>query len=183
MTHKNRPLLCLLFLILFSQSVWADHLPSSEIARSKPEHTLAGVNVYGDKIESVIQRLGKADKITDSTNADYPSGSGERSYEWNRGGIRARIGAEFYTDKTSKKVIESAPMIVDVWGEHEGLLGRTGRGVSLGGTLFQIMKVYGPRLHKDLHRVTIQWKDETTLVIDLNSAERIVHMQLLAATE
>lgn len=176
--------LALVVCVLLCGSVLlADHLPPSKIAVGKPEHVLAGVNVYDDTIGAVIKRLGKPDHFSATTNADYPPGSGERSYEWDRDGVKLRVGTEFRTDAATKKVIESAPMLVDVWGERPGNLGSTGRGLPLGANLASIQEVYGSRFQKDMHGVTLQWKDETTLVIDLNKDGRIVHMQLLAAVE
>jgi len=183
--HKNIRPFWLVCLLLVSQLLLADHLPASKIAQSKPEHVLAGVNVYDDNIESVIKLLGKPDKMASTTNADYPPGSGEHSYEWNRDGVRLRVGTEFRTDETSKKIIESAPMIVDVWSAQaqRRSLGSTGKGLSLGANLTAIRRIYGARFQKDPRSVTVQWKDETTLVIDLNQEGHIVHMQLPAATE
>lgn len=161
----------------------AEHLPPSKIALGKPEHVLAGVNVYDDTIGAVIKRLGKPDHFSATTNADYPPGSGERSYEWDRDGVRLRVSTEFRTDAATKKVIESAPMLVDVWGEQPGNFGSTGRGLQLCADFATIQKIYGSHFQTDPHAVTLQWKDETTLVIDLNKDNRIVHMQLLAAVE
>ena len=94
-----------------------------------------------------------------------------------------RVGTEFRTDETTKKVIESAPMIVDVWGAGVGSIGKTGRGLALGDGISRVMQLYGPRFQKDPHSITLQWKDETTLVLDLDEKGRIIHIQLLAATE
>lgn len=170
-------------LLICSSLLLADHLPPSKVAIGEPEHVLADVNIYDDTIDGVTQRLGKPDRFNASTNADYPPGSGERSYEWNRNGVRLRVGTEFRTDAKTKKIIESAPMIVDVWGERPGDFGMTGRGLPLGADLAAIRKVYGPRFQKDAHAVTFHWKDETTLLVDLSKEGRIVHMQLLAAVE
>ena len=181
-TTISRIFLIVCPLLLGSLSL-ADHLPSSKIALGKPEHVLATVNVYADTIGTVIKRLGKSDHFSTTTNADYPPGSGERSYEWDRNGVRLRVSTEFRTDRDSKRVIESAPMIVDVWGKEPGGLGTTGRGLPLGADLPMIRKIYGPRFQKDSHAIVLQWKDETTLVVDLNKDGRIGHMQLLAAVE
>jgi hypothetical protein len=149
----------------------------------KPEHVLAGVNVYDDKIESVLEQLGKRSKVDSNTNSDYPQGSGERSYDWDSTEVRVRVGTEFRTDETTKKVIESAPMVVDVWRSGVGLDGKTGRGLALGDGISRVRQVYGPRFQKDPHSIILQWKDETTLVLHLDDKGRIIHMQLLAAIE
>ena len=163
--------------------VQADHFPPSKVASGVPEHVLSGVNVYEDNIRGVIEHLGKPNRITSSTNPDYPSGSGERSYEWNRGGIRLRVGTEFRTNASTSKAVESAPMIVDVWGDRADTLGTTGRGLSLGDDLSAVRRIYGPRFQKYPRSIKLQWKDETTLSIDLSKTGRITHMQLVAAME
>jgi hypothetical protein len=182
---KIRAMFLFLFACLFvtCQLAWPDHLPPSKIALGKPEHVLAGVNVYDDSIESVLKRLGKPNKVDSNTNSDYPPGSGERSYDWNSNGVRIRVGTEFHTDETTKKVIESAPMIVDVWASGVGSTAKTGKGLALGDGISRIRKLYGPRFQRDAHSITLQWKDETSLILDLDDNGRIIHMQLLAATE
>jgi hypothetical protein len=182
---RNRTIFLLFFPLLFviCQLAWSDHLPHSKTALGKPEHVLAGVNVYDDKIESVLEQLGKRSKVDSNTNSDYPQGSGERSYDWDSNEVRVRVGTEFRTDETTKKVIESAPMVVDVWRSGVGLDGKTGRGLALGDGISWVRQVYGPRFQKDPHSITLQWKDETTLVLHLDDKGRIIHMQLLAAIE
>jgi hypothetical protein len=172
-----------IFLLLL-QNAAADHLPDSKISRSKPEHVLAGVNVYRGKMQSIIQRLGKPTKFSEVPLADGPEGSGERTYEWLHQGINVRVGTDYYTDKESKKIVESAPLVVDVWGSQPGhSLGSTGAGLSLGDNSEKVKRLYGPRYQKDKSSITLQWKDETTLVIDFNGTGTIKHMQLLAAVE
>jgi hypothetical protein len=170
--------------LLLPQNATADHFPAPKVARSKPERVLAGVNVYSDKISLVIQRLGKPTNYSDAPLADGPEGSGERNYEWLQEGVKVRVGTEYYTDKESKKIIESAPMIVDVWGSKtDPKFGCTGAGLSLGDNIAKAQRLYGSRYQKDQFSITLQWKDETTLVIDFNDTGTIKHMQLLAAVE
>src|SRR5471030_2485823 len=102
-------------ILTMQQVVRADHLPPAEMARGRSEHILAGINVYDGKIETVVKNLGKPLKYTDTAD-DGRVGSGERKYEWIRDGVRLRVGTEYYTDRTTKRIVESAPMIVDVWG-------------------------------------------------------------------
>lgn len=162
----------------------ADHLKPNRVAAGTPEHVLAGVNVYGDTIERVITRLGKPNKVESTTTSDYPTGSGERSYEWEKGGIRLRVGTDFRTDARSHQVNESAPIAVDVWGERRSSrYGKTGQGLSLGADVPTIRRIYGSRFVRNRHSVTIQWSDQTTLTIDLSVTGRVVHMQLAASQE
>ncbi len=176
---------CLTFgLVTMQQAVRADHLPASEIARGRPEHILAGINVYDGKIETVVKNLGKPLKYTDTASDDGPVGSGERTYEWIRDGVRLRVGTEYYTDRTTKRVVESAPMIVDIWGTapDQGI-GTTGSGLALGEDVRTAARHYGVRFHRDKAGITIQWKDETTLIVDFDPHGIINHMQLMAAVE
>ena len=167
-----------------SMLAWADHLPPSKIARGRPEHLLAGIDVYKGNIGDAIRMLGKPEKIEDATNPDYPPGSGERSYFWRRDGVRLRVGTVYKTDRVTGKIVEGPPNIVDVWGASSGGgLGSTGRGLSLGDTTTALRTIYGPRYERGDRSMTLQWSDETTMVVDLNTSGQITHIQLLAAVE
>jgi hypothetical protein len=145
---------------------------------------LGGISIRKDTVASVILRLGPPDKFEESTSRDYPAGSGERSYEWNRDGIRLRMGTEFYTDSKARSLIESPPIVVDVWGkQRNGQFGATGSGLSIADGLAKLKKSYGDRFQTDPHSITIQWKDDTTLSVDFSNDGHIVHMQLFASQE
>jgi hypothetical protein len=164
--------------------IFADHFPPSDIAIGKAEDLLGGVSIRNDTVASVMMRMGQPDKFEESTSRDYPIGSGERKYEWNRDGIRLRMGTEFYTDKKAMTLVESPPIVVDIWGQHGGAkVGITGSGLSIGDDLAKVKKLYGDRFQTDPHSVTIQWKDETTLSIDFSNDGHITHMQLFASQE
>jgi len=175
---------CTVLCLYLQRPILADHFPQSAIANGNTEHLLGGINIHGDTVASVIMRMGPPDKFEESTSRDYPLGSGERSYEWNRNGIRLRMGTEFYTDKKAMTLVESPPIVVDVWGQHGGTkVGITGRGLSIGDDLAKVKTLYGDRFQTDPHSVTIQWKDETTLSIDFSNDGHITHMQLFASQE
>jgi hypothetical protein len=175
---------CTVLLLYLQRPVLADHFPPSAIANGNAEHLLGGISIHGDTVASVITRMGSPDKFEESTSRDYPLGSGERSYEWNRDGIRLRMGTEFYTDKKAMTLVESPPIVVDVWGQHGGAKeGMTGRGLSIGDDLAKVKKLYGDHFQTDPHSMTIQWKDETTLSIDFSNDGHITHMQLFATQE
>jgi hypothetical protein len=164
--------------------IFADHFPPSKIAIGKAEHLLGGISIRNDTVASVMMRMGQPDKFEESTSRDYPIGSGERNYEWNRDGIRLRMGTEFYTDKKAMTLVESPPIVVDIWGQHSGgKVGIAGSGLSIGDDLARVKKLYGDRFQVDPHGVTIQWKDETTLSIDFSNDGHITHMQLFASQE
>ena len=175
---------CAVLCLSLQRPVFADHFPPSAIANGNAEHVLGGISIHRDAVASVIVRMGSPEKFEESTSRDYPSGSGERSYEWNRNEIRLRMGTEFYTDKKAMTLVESPPIVVDVWGQHGGAKeGMTGRGLSIGDDLAKIKKLYGDRYQTDPHSVTIQWKDETTLSIDFSNDGHITHMRLFASQE
>src|ERR1700739_3077372 len=90
---------CTVLCLYLQRPVLADHFPPSAIANGNAEQVRGGISIHGDTVASVIVRMGSPRKFEESTSRDYLSGSGERSYEWNRDGIRLRIGTEFYTDK------------------------------------------------------------------------------------
>ena len=160
---------CVILCCCLQPPIFADHFPPSDIAIGNAEHRLGGISIHDDTVAAVIMRLGPPNKFEESTSRDYPAGSGERSYEWNRDGIRLRMGTEFYTDKKAMTLVESAPIFVDIWGQHGGgKLGITGSGLSIGDDLAKVRKLYGDRFQTDPHSVTIQWKDETTLSIDFS---------------
>jgi hypothetical protein len=171
-------------LYIVQVALMADHLPPSETARGRPEHVLSGINVYTDNIVAVIKRLGKPENYTDVPLADGPAGSGERTYNWIRDGVRLRVGTQYHTGRSPIGVIESPPMIVDVWGPRTvQMIGSTGTGLSLGDKIAKIKRLYGSHFHEDTGAVTLEWKDETTLIVDFDSGGAVKHMQLMAAVE
>ena len=175
---------CAILCFYLQPPIFADHFPQSDIAIGKSEHLLGGISIHDDTVASVMQRMGPLDKFEESTSRDYPDGSGDRSYEWDRDGIRLRMGTEFYTNKKAMTLVESPPIVIDVWGQHGGAKeGMTGGGLSIGDDLAKVKRLYGDRFQTDPHSVTIQWKDETTLSIDFSNDGHITHMQLFASQE
>lgn len=175
---------CTVLCLYLQRPILADHFPPSAIANGNAEHVLGEINIHGDTVAAVITRMGSPDKFKESTSRDYPSGSGERSYKWNRDGIRSRISAEVFTDKKAMTLVESPPIVVDVWGQHGGAkMGITGRGLSIGDDLAKVKKLYGNHFQTNPHSVTLQWKDETTLSVDFSNDGHITHMQLFASQE
>jgi hypothetical protein len=175
---------CTVLCPYLQRPILADHFPPSAIANGNAEHLLGGISIHGETVASVITRMGSPNKFEESTSQDYPSGSGERSYEWKRDGVSLRMGTEFYTDKKAMTLVESPPIVVDVSGQHGGARDdMTGRGLSIGDDLAKVKKLYGDRFQTDPHSVTIRWKDETTLSIDFSNDGHITHMQLLASQE
>jgi hypothetical protein len=171
---------CAILCLCLQPQIFADHPPPSEIAIGKAEHLLGGISIHKDTVASVMMRMRAPEKFRESTSSDL---SGERSYEWNRDGIRLRMGTEFYTDKKAMTLVESPPIVIDIWGQHEAKVGLTGAGLSIGGDLAKVKKLYGDRFQTGTHSIIIEWKDETTLSVDFSNDGRITHMQLLASQE
>jgi hypothetical protein len=127
-----------LCLCTFQSHLSADHLPPSEIANGKAEHLLAGISIKDGTVASAVKQIGSPDKFKESTSEDL---SGERSYEWDRKGVRVQMGTEFYTDKLSKTLVESPPLFVDVWGSRDDSeAGATGSGLGIGDDLAKVKR-------------------------------------------
>jgi hypothetical protein len=159
----------------------ADHLPDNEIARGKSDAVLSGVNVYGTTIARVEKRLGSP-ALTE-TVPETGIVAGGRNYEWRRPGVRLIVGT--WNDKGESSIAYS----VEVWGRKpDGVIGVTGRGLTLGSTLRAIRQIYGSRFRQikrddGTQQITIQWQDETTLELYLDRQDQVNHMHLLASTE
>jgi hypothetical protein len=172
---------CAILCLCLQLESFGDHLRPSDIAIGKSEHVLGGISIRRDTVASIMIRMGPPEKCEESTSSDL---SGERSYEWNRNGIRLRMRTEFYTDKKARTTVESPPIIVDIWGQHgTPNIGVTGSGLLIGDDLAKVKKLYGERFQTDPHSITIQWKDETTLSVDFSNDGHITHMQLFASQE
>jgi hypothetical protein len=173
---------CAILCLGLPLQIFADHPPPSGIAIGKAEHLLGGISIHKDTVASVMMRMGPPEKFQESTSSDL---SGERSYEWNRDGIRLRMGTEFYTNRKAMTLVESPPIVVDVWGQDDRAtkVGVIGGGLSIGDDLAKVKKLYGDRFEADPHSVTIEWKDETILSVDFSNDGHITHMRLHASQE
>jgi hypothetical protein len=173
---------CAILCLGLRLQIFADNPPPLGIAKGKAEHLLGGINIHKDTVASVMMQMGPPEKFQESTSSDL---SGERSYEWNRGGIRLRMGTEFYTDRKAMTLVESPPIVVDVWGQSGGdtKVGATGGGLLIGDDLAKVKNLYGDRFEADPHSVTFEWKDETILALDFSNDGHITHMRLHASQE
>jgi hypothetical protein len=164
-------------------SAIADHLPAEKQARGKPEHVLAGVNVYRGKVADAVRRFGNG-RVENHSDSDYPAGSGERTYRWQINGVRLQLATVFRTDWKTRRLIEGPPQVVDVWGDSPAdRATSTGAGLSLGGTLADVIRLHGRQFERGENWVIVQWRDETTLVVDFNGSGRITHMHLEASID
>lgn len=169
-----------LTLVATSMSAVADHLRDSEIARGKADTVLCGVDVYATPLKQVVAELGPPTK-GDTTLSTIDQAGGV-DYEWQAKGLRIELGA--WNAKS-----ESVPYSVEVWGTKPvRKLGRTGRGLSLGDTQKDVLRIYGNRLFvtklaDGAKYMIIQWRDDTTLYLTFNLQGQINHMHLLASVE
>ena len=157
----------------------ADHLPTKQQARGKPETRLAGIDLRRDKLAEVLARYGPPTK-TKAWEQDNPKVSNSYDYYWNSQGITLKI------------VVERLPnleylTLIDVTGPRtRNRIGRTGRGLSLGDSLRDFHRFYGSRTKVrniskfDIHDVMVQWhREEYSLVATLDRNNRITRLTLV----
>lgn len=148
---------------------------------SNAEHVLSGINVYGTSVQSLVSTLGKPVYICNLPDDEVP-GAGVKVYRWLVSTVQMEVSTHYRT--VQGRVVESDVYAVDVWGpEPKGALGVTGAGVSVGGSLADLKKAYGPKFKYDASQTTLQWKDGTQLLVEFDSKGRIFHMQLMAEVE
>ncbi len=153
-------------IVLWSGVMAADHFPANLIARGPAEHTLGPVDVYHTKMSHLRETLGQPASLK-----KYPEVEDSAEVVWNKGGLTLHANIN----------VEDVAFAVDVRGEPNALA-RTGRGLSLGGSLADATRIYGTRYIKRGDVVTFQWRDETELRLRLKQ-ERILSMQLVASEE
>ena len=144
----------------------ADHLPPSLVARGRPEHVLAGVDVYKTTVKSLIERYGKPVSFKKPPETEE---AGEVT--WNLQGSVLHVSMN--ADGTAYAAeVHGAP----------ATLTRTGKGLRLGGSLQDVQRIYGSRYLRHGDEVTLQWSDETELRLHF-AGQRIESMLLLAEVE
>jgi len=171
--------------------VRGDHLPDSKRATGPPEHSIAGIDVYSTSLRDLIQRLNApAEHKRSPETSDRKRETGTVFYEWRLPKVRLRVATMYNCQLPGcEKMDESRIYVADVWGvEKSGGIGRTSAGLRLGDGVEDIKAKYGTRFSKQQlangrSTIMIQWKDDTTLTLDLDRAGRIDHMQLLSSIE
>ena len=160
----------LLTLLLTGMTAFADRLPDNLIAKGSPERLLGGVDIgldHGTRAKELLARLGKPEtyKKTDSMDCGQMM--------WVKGGskLKAYIGC-------GKVHAEDSAVAVEVSGTPSDLT-RTGAGLTLGATLADVKRLYGPRFARRSSRITVQWSDETELRLTLRGG-KIIRMMLVA---
>jgi len=154
-------------------------------AEGPAEHLLCGLDVYRSTLTQAITLFGQP-----ATLKEMPGEGGDpaKSYAtWERDGMRMGVWTSLRRDR------EKAINTIDVWGSSSmGLLGASGRGLRLGGTLDQQKTIYGNRFYTNatygsdpnkVESVLLEWHDGTQLVVDYDAGGRISHMQLNAVAQ
>ena len=156
----------LVALILGAATMFADHLPSSLVARGRPEHVLAGIDVYKTSVDSLMGKFGRPVSFK-----KYPETEEAGEVIWNLKG--SVLHASMNADGTA--------YAVEVSGTPSAFTS-TGKGLRLGESLKEVQRDYGNRFLRRGDLVTLQWSDETELRLHL-AGERIVSMLLIANVE
>jgi hypothetical protein len=139
------------------------------------ETTLAGVNPAVSKIEEVIQQLGKPNCVTVRYADQKQEISLGKSYEWQTSNWRLKIATENLMGISQ----------VDVWGARpEGDIAKTGQGLKLGDTVFDVSRVYRLPPYSGLNNDSghpyplLSHYGRDTLRIQFDLSGRIYHLTL-----
>jgi hypothetical protein len=180
---------CLLF--LSGVVAIADHLPAKLQARSKPENTLAGINLEHDDAAEVLKILGPpTKKVTVPNNPQWTG------YLWDMGNVRLEVEV---TRGKSKDYLGQLTVIRLGGGSSVATPATretTGRGLKLGDTLDGLKSLYGSRFQLSkqanvpadtdpflsvpgVQTVVVQWAAiEFTLTAGFDSQGRIIALRL-----
>ena len=153
-------------LALCSATGLADHLPPSLVARGRPEHVLAGIDVYKTSVSSLMTRFGRPESFQ-----KYPQTEESGEVIWRLKG--STVHATMNADGIAYAVeVSGAPNEV----------ASTGKGLRLGASLTEAERAYGTRFLHQGDQVTYQWSDETELRLKLEG-NQVRSMLLIAAVE
>lgn len=160
----------------------ADHVREHILAHGRPDTVLCGIDVYHSTVAQAISKLGKPQRATKLPNT--PPGWGGGVYEWEKNGVRVRITAW-------RHAMSSTVYSVEAWGTRPaGILGRTGRGLALGGSLQEVVSIFGGRFWVNSRyegggprSLLIQWQDGTTITVSFDRSGKIDYLYLLASVE
>lgn len=179
-------------------ATWPD---KDKLATGKPETLLSGIRAG---VRAVGTHLPKGTSLarirrmygpeTSKEDAVVPDGAGgTRFYTWQWPGLKLRVATYFTYRKLAHPhsllggMMESRVAYIDVWGDApRGLLGTTGQGLALGGTLEQQRVIYGDHFwvsstgSDGTQYVEMAWEDGTFLTIDYAPNGRINHIRLTA---
>lgn len=158
------------------------------IAKDSPEHVLCGIDPFRVDLNNVMHKFGKPTRVEIKTSKDdpsFPQGGGEKEYVWVFTDLEIHLYSGFYTDEKTGKVIETLETGMDVKGlKPSGELGETGKGLALGDSYSDVIRIYGKRVAAQVNLNTgylcleIQWKDRTHLSLYFDKNMRIDWMHL-----
>jgi hypothetical protein len=168
--------------------VWADHCPDDSMATGPSETELARISFERGNFLKVIRRYGPPGLVEEKTDASFPSGSGEARYSWRVGTAKLEVFTMFYRD--GHKRVESVVAVrVDSTTAVRGL--QTKRGLRLGDSFEQVLKLYGPvfmsrrvngpELPGKTH--TVCFSDETELGVGVDTNGRVIAIWLAPSIE
>lgn len=182
MLIRPRPSAALLNLLLFASLCVADHLPPELQARGKPEKTLAGIHLNRDKVSDVIKLYGKPSKVENEAEPSDPNRVDVFDYYWNKLSIKLRLVV--YRGSQIKGGEQIA--LIEVEGSRAtGIIGTTGSGLRLGGSLTDLRRIYGNRFGErkitklGIHDVMLEWRsEEYSLIAEFDRRGRIKKLSL-----
>lgn len=154
--------------LMGTSAVNADHLDENQLSIVPVEDTLCGFRINQSSVHDIEAKLGKHIRvITDVTGAltyVWKVGQGElEGTVWSsEGGMQAKVYA------------------LIVQGQNLGTCGRTGDGLTLGGSVTDIQHIYGRYGRPDKTSAIVQWESGAEIDIDLDSAARIDKMTLIS---
>ena len=184
--ESGRAIFLLIGMVILSQRCSAARLQEDRIAAGHPEHILSGVDIFGS-IHDVFAKYGNPSRVEETSAQDAPSGSGLRTYFWNKDHVRLSVMIGHYVDQKSGKEVESKTFSIQVEGnESSGSFGRTDAGLALGDDQKKAYQIYGVHFHKrslpDGHpSLQIEWRNGTALTITVSSQGRINRIILEAS--
>jgi hypothetical protein len=164
-------LLACLTMICFSViSLEAQHVSEDMITVGPPEHELAGIKVYGMKLKEAIAIYGQP-------SSQEKDKQGLPVYIWQKSGLKLQVGTAYDNPENVYSV--------EVWGKKPSRqLGRTSRGLTLGGDLEAVKKHYGSKLiQHSPSDAMVMFRDDTALTVSLDEKGRINHISLVGAVE
>ncbi len=157
------------FAFLCAEPALADHLPDNKLASGKGDTVLCGFDPHFTPMKDILSKLGKPDRIEpwekDKVNV---------TYLWTRGPLTIEVNTyQYYADYLNRP-----PVYIEVNGSDPEGFCPTGRGLKLGDSLADLRRLYGQRyqvIHtgKGERSITIQWNDESTLIVELTKSGRV----------
>jgi hypothetical protein len=149
----------------------AEHPPKNLLARGKPEKVLAGVHLERSRLSDVIRAHGEPSKVEGD------------DYYWEKDGWKLHLVV--YRGDGIRNGEYIAMIEVEGANVPRGL-NKTGRGLRLGDTMSAIRHIYGRKFEernlpkRNIHDVTVQWREEVSLVAEFNGEGKIKNLRLFA---